>query len=292
MRGAVKVLLNRSKAMKTLLLITFWIAAVEATMLYAGPLQNPSQNNGREPAMQQRNEQPGQEAVAGNESIEKRGDLYMARKFYKEAAETYQKAIAADPKNPVLHNKLGIAYHQLLDYKSAVKSYRKAIQLRPQYAQAINNLAAVEYSQKHYKAAILNYLKALKLMPHDAVIYSNLGTAYFGLERFEYAVAAYRYALQLDPTIFQKSGRTGTIVQQRDEKNSAALNYYMAKTYADLKDVENTLLYLRKAWEDGFKDMLKAANDKVFAFLQDEPRYTELLTQIADAEARKTEPPR
>lgn len=177
--------------MKTLLLIAFWFAATGA-LRAAPPLQNSSPNSGRAPAMQQRDEQPGQETVSGNESIEKRGDLYMARKFYKEAAETYQKAIAADPKNPVLHNKLGIAYHQLLDYKSAIKAYRKAIQLRPHYAQAINNLAAVEYSQKHYKAAILNYLKALKLMPNDAVIYSNLGTAYFGLERFEYAVAAYR----------------------------------------------------------------------------------------------------
>ena len=278
--------------MKTLLLITFWIAAGGVALLLASPVQDSTNSSDRSPAMRQHDESAAQEPASSNDSIEKRGDLYMARKFYKEAAETYQKAIAADPKNPVLHNKLGIAHHQLLDYKSAVKAYRRAIQLRPQYAQAINNLAAVEYSQKHYKAAILNYLKALKLMPNDAVIYSNLGTAYFGLQRFEYAVAAYRYALQLDPTIFQKSGRTGTIVQQRDERNSAALNYYMAKTYADLKDVENTLLYLRKAWEEGFKDMSKAASDKAFAFLQNEPRYTELLTQIAEAEAKKTEQPR
>src|SRR6266404_3585474 len=137
MRGVVQVCPNPSKviktlAMNTLLLTTFWIAAVGATILSAGPMQGSTQNSRRDPAMRQRDEQAAQETVSSNETIEKRGDLYMARKFYKEAAETYQKAIAADPKNPVSHNKLGIAYHQLLNYNSAVKSYRKAIQLRPQ----------------------------------------------------------------------------------------------------------------------------------------------------------------
>ncbi len=56
------------------------------------------------------------------------------------------------------------------------------------------------------------------------------------------------YALSLDPQVFQHAGRIGNIVHQRDEKNSAAFNFYLAKTYADLKDVDYTLLYLRKAW--------------------------------------------
>ncbi len=212
----------------------------------------------------------------------------MARKYYQEAADTYNKALLAQPKNSTVSNKLGIAYHQLLQYDSAKKAYRQAIRLNPRFAQAINNLAAVEYSQKHYKAAIQTYLKALKLTPGDAVIYSNLGTAYFALERFDYAVTSYRYALQLDPTVFQRAGRMGNIVHQRDEKNAAALNFYMAKTYADLQDVDNTLLYLRKAWEEGFKDLRKAVGDKVFAFLSAEPRFIELLAQIESPDSSKT----
>jgi tetratricopeptide (TPR) repeat protein len=231
-----------------------------------------------------------QDAVTSEQQApEKRGDLYMARKYYKEAAEAYEKAIAEDPKNAQLHNKLGIAHHQLLEFPAARKSYQKAIQLKPDYAQAINNLAAVEYSQKRYKASILDYLKALKLTPGDAVIYSNLGTSYFALERFDYATQAYRYALQIDPQIFQHQGRTGVIVQQRDEKNAAAFNFYLAKTYADLNDVENTLLYLRKAWEEGYKDFLKSAKDKTFDFLANEPRFTDLLTEAETAEEKKNQ---
>lgn len=221
------------------------------------------------------------------DALEKRGDLYMARKYFAEAAEVYQKAILLQPKNAALNNKLGIAYHQLLNYDSAKKAYRKAIQLNPRFPQAVNNLAAVEYAQKHYKASVLMYLKALKLSPGDAVIYSNLGTSYFALDRFDYAVAAYRYALQIDPTVFQRAGRVGNIVHQRDEKNAAAFNFYMAKTYADMRDVENTLLYLRKAWEEKFPEFRKALQDKAFAFLGAEPKFVEFLAEIDSAELQK-----
>jgi len=236
--------------------------------------------------------QQSEPAVSSNLPPEQQADLYMARKYFKEAAENYTKALAGDPRNALLHNKLGIAYHQLLDYNAAKKAYRKAIQLNPRFAPAVNNLAAVEYAQKHYKDSIHTYLKALKLTPGEAVIYSNLGTAYFALGRIDYAVTAYRYALMLDPQVFQHGGRIGNIVHQRDEKNAAAFNFYMAKTYAELKDVENAVLYLRKAWEDSYPDFRKGLKDKVFDFLSTEPKFAELMAQIDAAEAKKTAPAR
>ena len=72
-------------------------------------------------------------------SWEQRGDLYMVRKYYAEAAEAYRKLTGLQPKNAVFYNKLGIAHHQLQDLESARKAYRRAIQLNPKYAQAINN---------------------------------------------------------------------------------------------------------------------------------------------------------
>ena len=222
-------------------------------------------------------------------SVEQRADLYMVRKYYTEAAELYRKLTEMEPKNALYYNKLGISHHQMQNLEAAKKSYRRAIRLNPQYAQAVNNLAAVEYAEKKYRDSIFTYLRALKLTPGDAVIYSNLGTAYFAHERFDYAMESYRYALLLDPEIFRRSGRMGTIVQQRDEKNSAAFNFYMAKTYASLANVEDTLQYLRKAWEEGFPEMSKAVHDKVFEFLATEPLFQELLAQIEAAEKEAAE---
>ncbi|MBI3894319.1 MAG: tetratricopeptide repeat protein [Acidobacteria bacterium] len=227
---------------------------------------------------------PPQENASQNSSdprvLEQRADLHMARKEYADAASLYRRLTQLQPQNAVYQNKLGIAYHLLQNLGEAKKYYRKAAQLNPKYGQAINNLAAVEYAQKNYRASILSYLKALELTPNDAVIYSNLGTAYFSYKKYDYAMTSYRYALLLDPKIFQETGRVGTMVQQRNAENVAAFNFYLAKTYAEMGKVDETLLYLQKAWEEGFPDILKELEDKVFAFLSNETGFLELVARI------------
>jgi tetratricopeptide (TPR) repeat protein len=211
-------------------------------------------------------------------SLEQRGDLYMVRKYYAEAVRIYRRLTELEPRNALFRNKLGIAYHQMLDFNSARREYQRAVQLNPQYAQAINNLASVEYARKRFRSAINTYIKALKLTPGDAVIYSNLGTAYFAQEEFEYATQSFRYALMLDPEIFRRSGRVGTIVQQRSDQNPAVFNFYMAKTYASTGNVEETLQYLIKAWEEGYPEIRRTVlEDEVIKFLAVEPRFEQLL---------------
>lgn len=211
-------------------------------------------------------------------SLEQRGDVYMVRKYFAEAVEAYRKLTQLEPRNAVFRNKLGIAYHQLQDLDSAKREYRRAIELNAKYAQAINNLAAVEYAQRRFRNAILIYIRALEMTPGDAVIYSNLGTAYFAQEEFDYATQSFRYALQLDPEVFRRSGRVGTIVQQRDDRNPAVFNFYLAKTYAGTGNVEETLQYLLKAWEEGYPDLRKTlSEDDTFRLLAEDPRFQQFL---------------
>ena len=49
-----------------------------------------------------------------------RGDIYMARKMYREAIDSYKQG---KPNDPILVNKTGIAYHQMLDLDTARKYY-------------------------------------------------------------------------------------------------------------------------------------------------------------------------
>ena len=181
-------------------------------------------------------------------------------------------------------NKLGIAHHQNQNLRGARDAYRRAMRVRPNYPEPVNNLAAVEYARKNYRAAIMNYLKALQLSPRDAVVYSNLGTAYFAYEKYDYAMNCYRYALQIDPKIFERTGRTGTIVHQRDVKDLAAFNFYMAKTHASMGQIEESLQYLQKAYESGFKDLRRQLEDKAFAALAADPRFVEFVAML-DQEA-------
>jgi tetratricopeptide (TPR) repeat protein len=191
-----------------------------------------------------------------------------------------------EPRNAAYFNKLGIAHHQNQDLRRASDAYRRAIRIRPNYPEPVNNLAAIEYSRKNYRSAILNYLKALQLSPRDAVVYSNLGTAYFAYEKYDYAMSCYRYALLIDPQIFERAGRTGTIVHQRDIKDIAAFNFYMGKTYAAMGQFEQALQYLQKAYEEGFKDIRKELQDKAFEALSADPRFVEFVAML-DAEAQQ-----
>src|ERR1035441_3369492 len=89
-------------------------------------------------------------------SPEDRGDVFMARKMYREAIEAYGQG----PKdNPVLWNKAGIAWHQLGQLDRAKADYEHALKLRPRYAEAQNNIGTVYYARKSYRRAIGAYKK-------------------------------------------------------------------------------------------------------------------------------------
>src|SRR6266404_8423557 len=89
---------------------------------------------------------------------EVRGDILMARKMYRDAVEKYREA----PESAILANKIGIAYHQMLEMETAKKYYERAVKLSPRYAEAINNIGTVYYARKSYRRAISHYNKALK----------------------------------------------------------------------------------------------------------------------------------
>src|SRR5947207_4270196 len=78
-------------------------------------------------------------------SLEMRGDIFMARKMYREAIDTFREGA---PTDPVLCNKMGIAYHQMAQLAEARKNYERALKLKPDYVEAMNNLGTVHYALK------------------------------------------------------------------------------------------------------------------------------------------------
>jgi tetratricopeptide (TPR) repeat protein len=207
-------------------------------------------------------------------SPETRGDILMARKMFREAIEVY--SVGADS-NAVLSNKLGIAYHQMLQLDMARKYYQQAVRLNPKYSEAVNNLGTIYYARKQYRKAISQYNKALKLAPTSASIYSNLGTAEFSRKKYKEASAAYQKALELDPEVFEHRNASGTLLQERSVEERAKFHYYLAKTYAKAGNNERALQYIRKALEEGFKDREKFNKEPEFASLKELPEFQELL---------------
>jgi tetratricopeptide (TPR) repeat protein len=212
--------------------------------------------------------------VAPKISPEERGDVYMARKMYREAIDSYEQA----PQNSAaIWNKMGIAYHQMMQLDAAMKRYRRAIKLDGKYAEAINNLGTIYYAEKHYGKAIGLYKRALKLAPESASMYSNLGTAYFAEKKFKLFWDAYNRALQLDPEVFEHRNAYGVLLQDRTVEQRAQYHYYMARMYAGQGQRDRALQYIRKALEEGFNDRKKLMQDPEFASMRDLPEFKELL---------------
>ena len=75
----------------------------------------------------------------------------MARKEYRQAVDVYREG---PPSSSMLHNKAGIALHQLQNLAAARKEYEIAVKLDHKYSEAVNNLGTTYYSQKNYRRAI------------------------------------------------------------------------------------------------------------------------------------------
>ena len=82
----------------------------------------------------------------------RRAEILGARGLYAEAAEEYKKALAVQPLDAGVHNKLGICHQYLQDEAMARREYERALELRPAYAEAWNNLGTLEQSQPTLQA--------------------------------------------------------------------------------------------------------------------------------------------
>jgi len=208
---------------------------------------------------------------------ELRGDILMAKKEYREAIDAFHEG---SPSDPVLWNKTGIAYHQLLQLDLALKSYQRAVHLKKDYMEAINNIGTIYYARKNYRRSISYYRQAIKVAPEEpraASIYSNLGTAYFARKQYKEASGAFQTALNLDPQVFEHHSNFGVLLEERNVEERAKFHYYLAKTYAKTGRTDMALQYLRKALEEGFKEKAQIQKDPEFASMRDMKEFKDLL---------------
>src|ERR1700722_13716244 len=148
-------------------------------------------------------------------SPEQMGDLYMARKQYVEASQTFKRLSDQNPTNAVYLNKLGISLHQQEALTLAMRYYEKALKANPKYADAENNIGTIWYQRKKYGKAIKAYEKAIKINDDMAGLYSNLGYAYFGDKKYEASIASFRIALRSEIRQGHQGLRKGHQEQRR-----------------------------------------------------------------------------
>ena len=237
-----------------------------------------------QPQQSTANATPAERQLSGEEL----GDLYMARKQYREAGEQYKILSDQDPRNAVYLNKLGIALHQQAALTAALKYYQRAVKADPKYADAQNNIGTVWYQRKKYGKAVRAYQKALKMRDDMPVLYSNLGYAYFSEGKYPESISAFRTALAKDPQFFEHSNsRTGSILQDRSVSDRGRFYFLLAKSFAESGNLERCVLYLRKAKEEGYKQITEIKKDPAFTAVLKDPAVVELLTPKSEEFAQQ-----
>jgi tetratricopeptide (TPR) repeat protein len=214
---------------------------------------------------------------ASPEQLERRGDELREDKNFLDAVDYYQAALKGAPGSASVFNKIGICQLMMQRYKEAKKSFERAIKADRKHADAYNNLGVVYYSRRNYNGAIKHYQKAILLKDDAASYYSNMGAAYFGKKQFEKAIQNYSKAMQLDPDIFERTSRAGVLAQLSSPEDRARYDYVLAKLYARTGVPDRSLHYLKKAMEEGYKDIKNVYTDNEFSTLRKDPRFAELM---------------
>ncbi len=209
--------------------------------------------------------------------LEQQGDDLRMQKLYMDAIDYYQAGLVKEPNSARLLNKIGIAELMMQRYREAKKTFEKAIKADRKFADASNNLGVVYYEERRYGPAVKQYRRAIAIDPTSASFYSNLGAALFSKKEFEPALQAYQKAIEIDPDVFERTSRGGVQAQLPSPEDRARYDYTVARLYAKMGLSDRSLEYLRKAMEEGYKDLKNVYKDTEFAELRKDKRFTELM---------------
>ncbi len=218
---------------------------------------------------------PAPDATAAD--LEARADQLRMEKLYLDALDYYRAALVKQPNPARLLNKIGITELMIQRYREAKKSFDQAIKADRKFADAFNNRGVVFYEERKYGAAVKEYRRAIAIDSTSASFFSNLGAALFAKREFEPAVLAYEKAVQLDPDVFERTSRGGVQAQLPSPGDRAHYDYTVAKLYAKMGYSDRSLEYLRKAMEEGYKDLKNVYKDEEFASLRKDKRFAELM---------------
>jgi tetratricopeptide (TPR) repeat protein len=216
--------------------------------------------------------------------LEKAGDTCRAQKNFEQAIQYFREAVRRDKKNAKFYNKLGLAELKNNDLASARSDFEKASKINKKYGDAFNNLGAVYFVQNNFGQAVKYFKKAVALEETRAAFHVNLGAAWYSQKKMERAINEYTRALQLDPLALESSSRAGITAQVSSPEERAQFYYMLAKIQAKRGDMQECLACLKKAKENGYRNLANVYKDEEFSQLRNDARLIEIVPPPAAKE--------
>ncbi|KAG5648245.1 hypothetical protein DXG03_006203 [Asterophora parasitica] len=133
-------------------------------------------------ASSSRSSAPSQDEKARAEAHKQSGNTLMSSRKYDEAIESYNKAVALDPTNPVYYSNRAAAYSSKGDHLAAVGDAEQALSVDPAFVKAYHRLGHAQYSLGDFEAAANAFERGLQQDPSNVGLKSGLQNAQARIE--------------------------------------------------------------------------------------------------------------
>lgn len=192
--------------------------------------------------------------------------LYLASRGRKEESiREIKLARSIDPKSLMISANVGWCYYLARDFDHAEEAETETVGIDPSFVAAHGYLGQIYVAKKQYPEAIDAFRTALSLAPGDVAGQADLAHGY--------AIAG-------------RKSEAEEILHEMQAGKSYVSAYDFATVYAGLLDVNKTLDWLEKAYQERNGRLVNLAVHPQFAFLQKEPRFQRLVEKIGN-----TKPP-
>ncbi|MBD0346206.1 MAG: tetratricopeptide repeat protein [Coleofasciculus sp. Co-bin14] len=129
----------------------------------------------------------------------KRGQTLIELKRYKEALDTYNRAVELKPEYAEAWQGKGNSLLELNQYKDALNAYDKAIQIQPDYLKAWMGRSKALDRLQRYEEAINSLDTLLKIQPNHLEAWSDRGNVQIKLQQYSEAIASFDKAVRIKP---------------------------------------------------------------------------------------------
>ena len=173
----------------------------------------------------------------------------LEKGYYREAIETYDRAILLKPDAAIAFYGLGKSYCpslKLCDRNKALESYRKATQLKPDFIEAWIGLARMHDSPASLQDAVQIWKQILTQFPDlgtRGVVYQNLASLYTRMKKLDEKIEAIKGLVQV------KQEELAIKPDGQAKFGLAAELVSLAGRYQDRGNYEDAILSYQKAIE-------------------------------------------
>jgi tetratricopeptide (TPR) repeat protein len=148
------------------------------------------------------------------------------------AVEAYEKAVSINPNRADCYYNYGVLMFNLRKLPDAEQAIRKALQISPYYAEAHDSLGYLLAIQGHFDEALDHYRKAVEERPDFRLARFHIGQVL--VNQGDYPQAIQEFQKILTPV----------------DASTPGYLYALGATYARAGDLQNALVYMRKARDE------------------------------------------